>query len=47
MRRAQRLKIQAIQKEQMQLVQIEKCLEEMLGNVNESINTLKVRRLTQ
>ncbi|XP_005189888.1 uncharacterized protein LOC101891722 [Musca domestica] len=45
MRRAQKLKIQVIQKEQMQLVKIEKTLEELLGNINESINTLKVEEL--
>ncbi|XP_073844646.1 uncharacterized protein [Musca autumnalis] len=45
MRRAHKLKVQAIQKEQMQLVKIEKSLEELLGNINESINTLKVEEL--
>ncbi|XP_075146297.1 uncharacterized protein LOC142220822 [Haematobia irritans] len=45
MRKAQKMKVQAIQKEQLQLVQIEKSLESLLGNINESINTLKVEEL--
>ncbi|XP_059218920.1 PR domain zinc finger protein 2-like [Stomoxys calcitrans] len=45
MRKAQNLKVQAIQKEQKQLVQIEKLLEEILGDINENINTLKVEEL--
>ncbi|XP_065370235.1 uncharacterized protein LOC135962309 [Calliphora vicina] len=44
-KQAQKLKIQAVQKEQVQLVQIESILTSLLGKVNESINELKVEEL--
>ncbi|XP_037825409.1 uncharacterized protein LOC119613465 [Lucilia sericata] len=44
-KKAQKLKIQAVQKEQVQLVQIENILTNLLSQVNESINELKVEEL--
>ncbi|XP_023291296.2 uncharacterized protein LOC111674855 [Lucilia cuprina] len=44
-KKAQKLKIQAVQKEQVQLVQIENILTNLLTQVNESINELKVEEL--
>ena len=38
-------KLQEIQKEQYQLVKIEKILQNLLGNVNESVNELKVSKI--
>ncbi|KAM7364378.1 uncharacterized protein ACRADG_000898 isoform 1-T1 [Cochliomyia hominivorax] len=43
--KAQKLKLQALQKEQVQLVKIENILTNLLGKVNESLNELKVRKI--
>ncbi|KAM7364379.1 uncharacterized protein ACRADG_000898 isoform 2-T2 [Cochliomyia hominivorax] len=43
--KAQKLKLQALQKEQVQLVKIENILTNLLGKVNESLNELKVEEL--
>lgn len=40
--KGEKVKLQAIQKEQFQLVKIEQILQNLLGKVNESINELKV-----
>lgn len=40
--KTQKLKLQALQKEQVQLVRIESILTNLLGKVNESLNELKV-----
>lgn len=41
--KSNKLKLQALQKEQVQLVRIESILTNLMGKVNESLNELKVK----